>query len=151
MYNKPAATPGPYLGGGQATMLNPNEQQYLLQAQSLPAGGSVAANGGNPSASIAVQLYRIKGQYYPFGMSLQVWFQNAAGVFVTPGNFEIDLQTADIDADQYYVTTSSLVNAASLNSSFSGRIELPTFWALFTRVYIKTLTNPVFVSALVTR
>jgi hypothetical protein len=151
MLSVPNVNPGVYPGPGQASILRANEQQWLLQNQLVAAGGITTAAGGNNSASIAVQLERLKGAAYPFGASLQVYFTNAAGAPSSPGAFEIDWQNSDIDSDQNFVTMSSLVGTGSLNASFSGRIELATMWARFMRVYLKSNPNGVYVSALVTR
>jgi hypothetical protein len=151
----PPTSPGIYPGGGLAPLLRANERQWLFTQQAIKGGGSfltnvtTLANGSNPYASIAVQLERIKSAFYPFGASLQIFFTNSAGAAANPGTFEIDWQTSDIDIDSQYSTVSSLTGG--LNASYSGRIELPTFWASFTRVYVATLTNPVYLNALLTR
>jgi hypothetical protein len=130
----PPVVPGLYPGPGQASLLRPNNQQYLLQGQSQ------ASAVGN--ASIAVQLGRIQDSY-PFGASFEIAFSGA------PGTFEIDIQTADTDVPGNFVTISSLTGG--LNSSNVGRVELPNFWAKYVRVFVKTLTNNVTTSVLVTR
>jgi hypothetical protein len=139
MKTTPPQTPGVYPGSGKASLLRANEQQWLFQQQLVTAG----------QASIAVQLERIKSSFYPFGASLQIYFTNSAGSPVTPGAFEVDMQTSDIDADAQYCTLSSLTGG--LNASYAGRIENSLIWAKFLRAYIPTLTNAVYVSVLVTR
>lgn len=96
-----------------------------------------------PEASIAFQLRRERGASYPFGCSLEVSFS------ADPGAFEIDIQMADLDVDSHYVTEN--VIAGGLNASFVGRLDLPIFWAKYIRAYVKTLTNPVNVTLLLTR
>jgi hypothetical protein len=151
----PPTSPGTYPGGGLAPLLRANERQWLLRQQLIAGGGSflsvvsTRADGSNPYASIAVQLERIKSAFYPFGASLQIFFTNSSGAAANPGAFEIDWQTSDIDLDTQYNTISSLTGG--LSASYSGRIELPTFWASYSRVYVATLTNPVYVNALLTR
>ena len=144
--------PGPYPGPGQAFLLRDNCQQWLLQQQAIPAGLS-GVNGANASASIAVQLERINRTFYPFGISIQAYFTNASGAASNPGTFELDVQTSDIDSDPYFVTLSSGALSGGLNAAYQGRIELPpsSFWARYVRVYMKTLTNAVYASVLVTR
>jgi hypothetical protein len=138
----PPVNPGVYPGGGQASLLRANEQQYLFRQQLVTAGQS----------SIAIQLERIRGEYYPFAVSFQVWFTDVNQNPITPGAFEIDAQTSDVDADVQYATVNGLSGIASLNSNFAGRIELVSSWAKFTRVNVKTWPNVgVFVNVLATR
>jgi hypothetical protein len=153
MLTNPNILPGPYPGPGQAFLLRDNCQQWLLQQQLLPAGGVALASGGNPSASIAVQLERINRTYYPFGLSFQVAFTNVSGVAANPGAFELDIQSADIDADQYFVTLASAALTGGLNASYQGRLELPptSFWAKYIRAYVKTLGSAVYASVLASR
>jgi hypothetical protein len=122
-----------YAGTGQAKLLYENRQAYLFQNETV-------ANG---TASIAYQLRRERGAYYPWGMSLEFTFGAA------PGTFEVDVQTADTDDNTHYVTLATLTNG--LNSSNVGRIELPSFWAKFVRVQVVTLTNAVAITVLLTR
>ncbi len=141
--------PGPYPGSGQAVLLRANENQWLFQQQIVSAGASGVA-GANASASIAVLLERIKSStFYPFGVSVQIYFTDVNQVAANPGAFEVDVQTSDIDVDAQYSTISALTGG--LNAAFSGRVELPTFWAKFLRVYAKTITNAVYLNVLVNR
>jgi hypothetical protein len=128
-------------GTGKASLLRDNQQKYLFQQETNVTG----------RASIALQLERINRSYYPWGVSFQVAFTNAAGAPADPGSFEIDIQTSDVDQDAQYCTINSWVNDASLNASFVGRIELPSFYAKFVRAFVKTLTNSVYITVLVTR
>jgi hypothetical protein len=127
----PAA--GVYPGPGKATLLRPGQYAYLLLNQFVTAGQS----------SIAVQLERTKsGFFYPSGFSLEVSFSAA------PGAFEVDCQTSDTDQDGFYAKAAALT---VVNSSNVGRIEMVSYWALFTRVNIASLANPVQVTVKVTR
>src|SRR6266436_6223840 len=118
----PPVSPGIYPGAGLASLLRANSQQWLFQQQLIVAGQS----------SIAVQLERLKASYfYPFGVSLQIFFTNSSGVAADPGAFEIDAQTSDIDTDAQYANTTGLT---AVNAGFAGRIELPWLWARFLRV-----------------
>lgn len=125
-----------YAGQGQAKLLNVNSQAYFFNGETIFSA---------PVASIAFQLGRPTSMYYPWGASFEFWFSGA------PGVFEIDIQTADIDMDSHYCTINTVNNTNQLNSFNVGRVELPQFWAKFVRVYVKTLTNAVLFSALVTR
>jgi hypothetical protein len=134
-----------YPGSGQAALIRENRQVFLFQNETIPAG---TVN----SASIAVQLERIRSLAYPWGVSFEIYFTDSTGVTpANPGNFEVDVQTADVDENTHYCTISALTSVSSLNSYFVGRIELPQFWAKYVRVYLKTLTNAVNITALVTR
>lgn len=130
-----------YGGTAQATLLRDNKQIFLFQQEVNVTG----------RASIAVQLERVNRSFYPWGASFEVYFTDVNGNPASPGNFEVDIQTADIDQDTHYCTINSFVNTASLNANFVGRIELPSFWAKFVRGYVKSLTNPVYTSLLATR
>jgi hypothetical protein len=66
-----------------------------------------------------------------------------------PGNFEVDLQTADTDANANYVTKASL--SGGLNGSYVGRIEVAQMSAKFARLAIPTLQNAVNLTARMTR
>lgn len=142
----PPTIPGVYPGAGQAALLRANQQQYLFQQQLLTAA-QISAGG----ASVAVQLERINRITYPFACSVQVWFTNASGVGVTPGAFDVEAQTSDVDVDSQFSDTSGLTGG--LNASFSGRIELVTNWMKFLRVRVPTFANAstVFLNALVSR
>lgn len=119
----------------QTKLLRYNEQKMLLDNETINVV---------PEASIAVEINRTTGTYYPWGISFEIWFS------ANPGNCEIDIQTADFDKDSHYCTISSITQA-DLNTNFVGRIELPQFWAKFVRAYVKTLTNSVGVSVMATR
>lgn len=121
------------LYGGKAESLLPGQQYYILNGTSITSGQS----------SAAVQIVRIPGTYYPWGVSIEISFSG------DPGAFQIDVQTADTDSDTHYVTLASFTTG--LNSSFFGRIEIDTFWAEYLRLNVVTLTNAVTVTALVTR
>jgi hypothetical protein len=113
-----------YPGAGQATKVDQGLQVYLFQNEYVVVGES----------SIGCLLSRIPGIFYPWGISFDVAFSAA------PGTFEIDVQTADIDQDSHYVTIASLTTGA-LNSGNVGRVELPNFWARFTRVRVVSFAN----------
>lgn len=142
MQSLPPQTPGVYPGAGQAGLLRSNCQQWLFQKNLVVAG----------QASIACQLERIRGEYYPFGASMQVSFTDVNGVAASPGTFEVDFQCSDVDADAAYYTILSLAGAATvLNTSFQGGIQVPNFWAKYVRALVKTLPNAVYTSILLTR
>lgn len=118
---------------GRAKLLRTNQQAFLLNNEIIAAGFS----------SAAVQLDRISHSSYPFGVSFMIKFS------ADPGTLEVDIQTSDTDVDSDYCTISTFNTA--LNANFVGRVELPQFWAKFVRASIKTLTNAVATTVLVTR
>ncbi len=133
LQTEPVIQPGFYPGNGQANLLRCNQQAYLLLNQANSVG----------KTSIAVQLERIRASFYPFGASLEISFSGA------PGAFEIDFQEADTDQDGAFVSNASKIT--SVNSSNFGRLDLTTIWCKYARVLVSSLTNPVSISALITR
>ena len=130
-----------YTNNSVAQLLRDNTQAYLWNNETVAAG----------TASIGVQLERVNRSFYPWGVSFEIFFTNTAGQPANPGTFEVDVQTADIDEDAHYCTINLLNSASQLNSSYVGRIELPSFWAKYVRAYLRTLTNAVNTSVLVTK
>jgi hypothetical protein len=128
-----------YGGSGSATLLRENQQKFLFQSEPVPAG----------TASIAVQLERISRTSYPWGVSFQVYFTDVNGNPANPGAFELDIMDSDIDELSQYCMVSSLTTG--LNATYSGRVELRDFYAKYVLAYVKTLTNSVYVTVLVTR
>ncbi len=112
------------------------------------AAGTPASSAGNgvtvwnaetpapPSNSASVGLRR-NGQT-PMYLSAEVRFAAA------PGAFSIELQVADTDADEYYVTKATL---SAVTASHVGRIELSAFVARFARLRLVSRTNSVAVTA----
>jgi hypothetical protein len=128
-------------GTGQAILLRENQQRYLFQQEQVTVG----------RASIAVQLERVRGSYYPWGISFQFYFTDVNGNPADPGAFGIDIQTSDVDQDALYSTALPYPGTATLNASFSGHAELVNFYAKYVRVSVKSLTNAVYVNVLATR
>jgi hypothetical protein len=95
-------------------------------------------------ASVAVKLYKVPGAFYPDGYSVEVVFS------APPGAFELDIQHADTDTDQNYVTIASISSVGGTNSVV-GRYELPNISTRFMRVYMKTLTNNVLTTVQISR
>jgi hypothetical protein len=122
-----------YAGTAQAALIRDNRQKYLWNNETVAVG----------EASIAFQIERVNRTFYPWGISLEIFFSG------NPGAFEVDFQDADIDQDSHYVTVDAIT--VGLNASYVTRIELPSFYAKYVRVKLVTLTNPVNVSVLLTR
>jgi hypothetical protein len=146
----PPVNPGTYPGPGQASLLRSNGQQYLFRQQLVAAGGS-AVNGANASASIAIQAGRAKEHtYYQFAASIQIWFTDVNGAAAAPGTFEVDIQTSDVDIDGLYCNEQAITSVTG-SAGDAARANLTLSWFTFIRVYVKTLTNAVYVNALLTR
>jgi hypothetical protein len=122
-----------YAGTAQAALIRDNNQKYLWNNETVAVG----------EASIAFQIERVNRTFYPWGISLEIFFSG------NPGAFEVDLQDADIDMDSHYVTVDAIT--VGLNASYVTRIELPSFYTKYVRVKLVALTNPVNVSVLLTR
>jgi hypothetical protein len=122
-----------YPGTGQAQLLYENRQAFLFQNETVTNG----------TASVAYQLRRERGAFYPWGISLEVSFSG------NPGTFEVDIETSDVDADAHFVTINTITGG--LNTSYVGRLELPSFWAKYVRAQVVSITNTVAVTILLTR
>jgi hypothetical protein len=112
-----------FKGTGQATLLRENQQVYLWQAETVVAG----------SLSIAFELARITGAFYPWGMSFELVFSAA------PGTFEIDIMGANNDLAANYV---SLGTISTVNANDVGRWDMSSnLWPKYVAAFMKTLTN----------
>lgn len=141
MLASPPVNGGLYPGGGQASLLRANGQQFLFNNQPCNAG----------MVSIAVELERLRAPSYPNGVSLQYWFVNSSGVGTSPGAYELDYQTSDTDSGvNSYVAFSKLTTG--LNTTFVGRLEITNGWSKFCNVNLVSITTSgLFLYALVTR
>lgn len=124
--------PGSYPGPGQAFLINANMQYFLWYQQRVTAGGS----------SVAVQLARLPFEAYPFGAAFQVRFSG------DPGTFEVDVMGAENDVDAEYVSINTIT---AVNGSWVGRAAVSCTYPKFCRLYMKTLTNDVYVTGICTR
>jgi hypothetical protein len=129
-----------YKGTGQATLIRDNQQIFLFHQEADVTG----------TPSIALQIERINRSYYPWGVSFQLYFTDVNGNPANPGTFEVDIQTSDLDEDSQYCVTNAWAGTPSLNASFAGRIELPSFYAKYIRAFIASLGNPVYINLLAT-
>ena len=131
----------PYPGNNLANILNNNRQHFLWDNELIPASATVG------SLSNAFELWRVNQSFYPWGLSFEVAFSGA------PGVFEIDIVGANTDIGYpnpgYYVTLGSIT---TVNSSNVGRWDMPTnVWPKYVAAYMKTLTNAVNVTLTVTK
>lgn len=89
------------------------------------------------ASSQSVGLHRYPN--LPTVLSVEVRFAE------DPGVFALDLQIADTDEDEFYVTKATL--DGGLNDAFVGRIEAINVVGKFARLRMSTLTNAVNVTA----
>lgn len=127
-----AQQPGPYLGTGRAALATNNSQHYLFQSQTVPTG----------TASIALQLERVSGAFYPFGGAFEVSFS------ADPGVFNMDIEAAEVDTDANYAVIGSISNA---NSGFVGRFDMVNLYPKNVRGRLTSLQNSVLTTLLLTR
>lgn len=130
-----APTPdGPlYPGPGQGKLLNANHQYYAWQYNFVESN----------SASVAFQLSRIKSAAYPWGFAIEVYFSG------DPGAFELQVQGAEIDQESSYCQLGSSIT--TVDADYSNRADYKMYYPKFVRVYLKTITNPVYTTVIVTR
>jgi len=117
-----------YPGNNLAQILYENRQGLLFITEPVTVG----------EASIAFELRRERGAYYPWGCSFQVSFDG------DPGAFEIDVQVADTDVDANYVTVATIDSAP-------GRFDMTNLWPKYVRVLVVALANAVNATVMVTR
>jgi len=128
-----------YAGSGQAVLIRSGQQVFLFQQETGVVG----------KASIALLLERIPHAFASAnGVSLQASFTNVNGTPADPGAFEIDLQTSDLDQDVQYCNASAW-KPTTLNANFVGRVEI-SFYARYARVFVKSMTNSVYLTVLAT-
>ena len=122
-----------YTTPGQAKLRRDNTQGILWAGESVPAS----------TLSIGFLLERINRSFYPWGLSFEVQFSGA------PGTFEIDLMGANTDAVGNYI---QIGNITTVNGSNVGRWDMPSnIWPKYVAGYIKTLTNAVNTTLIVTK
>ena len=130
-----------YPGNGLATLLRANRQGFFWDNEAPPV------NTFPGSLSTALLLERLDYASYPWGTSFEAYF------FGNPGAFQIDIVGANIDEAQYYVQLGTITSANSYVSGYYvGRWDMPSnMWVKYVAAYMKTLTNAVNVTLMVTR
>lgn len=122
-----------YFGPSKSTLLRENQQYYLWQAETVPAG----------TLSIAIELARVPRSYYPWGLSFEVVFS------AVPGSFEIDIMGANNDLAANYISLGSI---STVNANNVGRWDMGVnLWPKYVAAFMKTLTNTVSTTLQVTR
>jgi hypothetical protein len=135
----------PYVGNGQATLVRVNRQGFLWNNESVPVATWPV------SLSQAFLLERLDNASYPWGASFELYF------FGNPGaSFEVDILGANIDAATNYVQLGSITQASATSISGSGgyvyRYDMASnLWPKYVAAWMKTLTNAVNVTLMVTR
>jgi len=122
-----------YRGSGNSCLMSENNQFVLWSKEAVNIG----------DASQAWELRRVKGLFYPWGISYQLKFS------ADPGDFQVDIQHSDTDNEDYFVTVNSMTSG--LNAAFCMRLELPTCYTRYVRAKIVKLDNPVNVELKITR
>jgi len=113
--------------------LYPGDKQLVFNAEQPAAG----------TASISVAL-GVRPAGGPNTVSVEGFWSGA------PGNFEIDLQTADTDADGMYQIEGSGITQASVTVNTTAntfRAEFANVTANFARLLLKTRANAVNLTA----
>jgi hypothetical protein len=125
-----------YGANGTAQLLRRNSQVFLWQNEAVAA----------TQLSVAYQMERVDGAFYPWGFAVEVQFAAA------PGAFELDIMGAETDAGfpspGNYVKIGSIT---AVNASNVGRFESTLLYPKFIAGLMLTLTNAVNVTAKVTR
>jgi hypothetical protein len=126
-----------YAGTGQAQLLYENTQKYFWQNETVATS----------TLSVAYELRRVLGAYYPWGLSVEVIFSG------NPGAFEIDIMGANNDFAVNYVQLGNItVTNNSTSGAYVGRWDMPTnVWPKYVAGYLKALGNSVNVTLQVTR
>ena len=110
-----------YPASNQAKLLYENQQAILWANELVPVG----------ALSVAVQLRRERGQFYPNGCSIEVYFS------ASPGVFAVDVLVADTDIASHY-TLAGTIN--TVNAGFVARLELPNLFAKY--ILLRNTTAP---------
>lgn len=122
-----------YGSNNQAKLLYENTQQFFWNNELVAVGG----------LSVAWELYRVSRSFYPWGLSVEVMFGGA------PGVFEVDIMGANSDLKGSYIQIGTITN---VNSSNVGRWDMPSnIWPKYVAAYINSLTNAVNITGQVTR
>lgn len=130
-----------YSGNGQAQLVRVDRQAFLWQSDVVLAASYPA------SFSAAYQLERLDYASYPWGASFEVSFSG------NPGVFEIDILGANTDQIQNYNFLGSIIQVNSyVPGYYVGRWDMPSqMWPKYVAAYMKSITNVVQTTLLVTR
>jgi hypothetical protein len=131
-----------YAGNGQAGLVRVNKQAILWQNTDTISAGVYPG-----ALSVAYQLERLDNAFYPWGASFEVIFNG------NPGVFDIDIVGANIDQAQNY-TYLGMINQVNsyVPGYYVGRWDMPSnIWVKYVAAYVKSLTNAVGATLMVTR
>jgi hypothetical protein len=132
-----------YPGAANSTAQNTNPP---LPVALYPGDTTLVFNAEQPVApqsSVAVALSQSPHEGVVPSVSVEGFFSGA------PGVFEIDLQSADVDADAFYVSYANVINAVGGNNTFRG--EFPNVKAKFVRARLVARANAVNLTLRITR
>jgi len=131
----------PGYGIGQTKKLPYARQGIMWQTEIVAAGAYPG------SLSVAYELERFDGPFYPWGAAFEVVFNG------NPGTFEIDIVGCNSDQAQNYTYLGSITAATSYVSGYYvGRWDMPSnVWVKYVAAWMKTLTNAVAVTLTATR
>jgi len=122
-----------FAGTGQAALLRGNQQVFLWQNESGITG----------RLSLAFELARVNRSFYPWGLSFEVVFSGA------PGVFEIDIMGANNDIARNYI---SLGTITAVNTANVGRWDMDShFWPKYVAGFVKSLGSAVNITLQITR
>lgn len=154
MPNYPGAANSNTLSPTTPTPLGRGESVYLFGvlaagATQLPVNPTnvVGENPAAPQASIAINVGDYQEQGPAPGVSFEGFFDGGA-----PGAFEVDIQEADTDCDNAYITPTNAaytITAVTANNRF--RVDLVPTGGRFMRALLKTRTNNVTLQLKATR
>lgn len=119
----------------QAKLLAENSQGLLFNAE------SVAAN----AKSVAFQMARTPMRSYPWGFAIEVASVQSLGTF------EIDVQGAEVDLDTHYTLIGTAISTATGSGPYIARFDSVSLYPKFVRIFVKTLTGSVTMTAIITR
>ena len=94
------------------------------------------------AATTASKAFSLQRDKVPYGAAFQITFS------ADPGSFEVEIQGSETNDTKSFVKLASVTAA---NSTFVARYDMVAFFAKYVRIYIKTLANGVYISAIVTR
>lgn len=129
---------GAYEGTGRAKLLRENQQAFLWNDESVPAGVAT-------SLSKAFQLERVRSVYYPWGFSVEVAFSGA------PGTFAVNIMVSDTDNANNYINIGNISEVNATNVGRFDAIGTNAVYPKYVAVYMSSLTNDVNVTAQLTR
>lgn len=110
------------------------DKPVLTESRPITLWDAETPLGVSPPVSVSRQFCLHRYSNLPNCLSVEIEFDG------DPGNFQIDLETADTDENKYYVTRVT-VTQAGLNDSNVARIEVVDLVAKFGRLSMVSCGN----------